>query len=660
MARYFYSRSVEAFLEQSEASILGEIQLAASSDVQATQHHAWSAQIQILREQLVAFAGRGTVFFEFTVPRVGKRADVVLVIEGVLFVLEFKVGERGFPSWAREQVWDYALDLKNFHETSHDAAIVPILVCTEAKPVPIALVPSSRHDYVFEPILSAPRQIANAIASVLGAKQHVAAEAAASWHEGRYKPTPTIIEAAVALYSGHAVQDISTSGAGESDLTTTSASVIDLVHRAQAESKKIICFVTGVPGAGKTLVGLNISTTKFPDAEGKAVYLSGNGPLVKVLQEALALDKVAVSKGTDSPTTKTEARRAVSSFIQNVHHFRDAYLDDKTAPHNHIAIFDEAQRAWDVEATARFMREKKNTPGFDKSEAEFLISCMDRHKNWSVIVCLVGGGQEINRGEAGIAGWMSALTKSFTHWETYLSPELIGPEYVDEEAIQHLAEKAKVERIRSLHLATSMRSFKATGLADLVSCLLNREVAAARQQVEGLKGRYPLVLTRSVSAAKDWLRSSARGSERYGMLVSSQAQRLKPHAIDVRVATNPVHWFLKDKDDVRSSFFLEDAATEFDVQGLEVDWSCVVWDGDFRFADDGWIHSSFKGNRWERIGKPTRQAYQKNAYRVLLTRARQGMAIVIPEGDRRDKTRLPEMYDSTYKYLESLGLQVLD
>jgi hypothetical protein len=652
MARFFYSDSIGDFLHKSPESILGAIHASALSAVEPAQQSAWLFQINFLQEVLGPFTGR--IFFEFSVPRIGKRIDVVLLIGGILFVLEFKVGEKQFRQGAIEQVWDYALDLQSFHETSHEALIAPILIATAATSREIRPEFSSSADRVLRPILAAPAQIGYAIERVIALVDGAEVNHA-TWHEGRYRPTPTIIEAARALYAGHSVEEITTRGADAKNLAVTAQSVVDLVHLASAKRLKIICFVTGVPGAGKTLVGLNISNTRLAADEGKAVYLSGNGPLVKVLQEALAVDRYQAGKAHDLPITKSEARRAVASFIQNVHHFRDAYLDDQTAPDNHISIFDEAQRAWDREQTARFMKEKKGVADFQLSEPEFLISCMDRH-DWAVIVCLVGGGQEINRGEAGISGWINALVDRFPHWQAHMSPELHDSEYAAGGALDRLKQHAGFREASALHLATSMRSFRAQGLAIFIKSVLDMDVERATQLARSLEDRYPIVITRSLPRAKEWLRQMARGSQRYGLMVSSQAQRLKPLAIDVRVGTNPVHWFLKEREDVRSSCFLEDAATEFDVQGLELDWGCVVWDGDFRYSKSGWVHSAFRGNRWEKIGKQERQLYLKNAYRVLLTRARQGMAIVVPEGDPKDHTRLPSMYDDTYDYLKSLGL----
>lgn len=350
----------------------------------------------------------------------------------------------------------------------------------------------------------------------------------------------------------------------------------------------------------------------------------------------------------------------VKMFIQNVHNFRDECLIDfDKPPIEHVVLFDEAQRAWNLEQTANFMRQKKNKPDFRISEPEFLISCLDRHDDWAVIVCLVGGGQEINTGEAGIGEWIKSLRRSFRDWQVYISPQLSDYEYGAQDELEKLSKDCHVNYVNELHLSVSMRSFRAENVSLFVKQVLDMEATAARKTLDMLADKYPIVLTRSLPKAKEWLKKQARGSERYGIVVSSQAERLKPHAIDVRSPVDPIHWFLDGKDDVRSSYYLEDVATEFHVQGLELDWACVTWDADFRFSKNGWEQLSFVGNRWNKINKPERKMYQKNAYRVLLTRARQGMIIVVPEGDPSDPTRKPEFYDPTFEYLKSIGLKTI-
>jgi hypothetical protein len=357
---------------------------------------------------------------------------------------------------------------------------------------------------------------------------------------------------------------------------------------------------------------------------------------------------------------KGEALSEVKAFIQNVHHFRDDCLATTAAPVEHVAIFDEAQRAWTLKETTSFMQRKKGVVDFNRSEPEFLISCLDRHDDWAVVICLVGGGQEINRGEAGIREWLDALERSFPHWQIHVSDRLVDAEYSAGRVVEELRGKSHVQFRSELHLKTSMRSFRSENVSKLIKEVLDLDINAARKTLQEVQRRYPIVLTRDLAAARKWLRSHARGSERYGIVVSSAAERLKPHALDVKTPVDPVKWFLNEKHDVRSSYYLEDVATEFHVQGLELDWTCIVWDADFRHNGDGWEHWSFRGSRWERIRAAERQNYLKNAYRVLLTRARQGMVVVVPSGDNDDPTRTPSFYDPTYHYLASMGLQVLE
>lgn len=484
---------------------------------------------------------------------------------------------------------------------------------------------------------------------------------AESWQQGRYFPTPTILEAARALYNGHGVNEISRSDASATNLSKTAERIEAIIQTCRKNRLKAICFVTGVPGAGKTLVGLNTATRhRDKNSELYSVFLSGNGPLVKILCEALARDKVTRKREKGEKATLKETRNEVKAFVQNVHHFRDSCITDSSPPVEHVALFDEAQRAWNKEQTCSFMKRKKGVPNFDLSEPEFLISCLDRHRDWAVVVCLVGGGQEINTGEAGISEWIHARNRSFPHWDLHVSSRLSDSEYNVAESTLEDPGSGITYDVPDLHLGVSLRSFRAENLSRFVKEMLSLEKDLARQTYAHFSQKYPIALTRDIAKAKAWLRKKARGSERFGIVVSSQAERLKPHAIDVRVQTDPVNWFLNEREDVRSSYYLEDVATEFDVQGLELDWVCVVWDGDFRYQTAGWQHFSFKGSSWQRILKDDRKKYLLNAYRVLLTRARQGVVIVVPEGDMEDPTRNPSFYDPTFAYLHSLGLNCLD
>ena len=658
--RWFYGARFEDFILQSSSEILGELTQRTGGDLDLTQNNAWQEQIAILKSLRLPASEHSSakIYFEYTIPRLGRRADVILIVGHVLFVIEFKAGESQFNISALDQVWDYALDLKNFHDASHGICIAPILVATKAKPQNIELQRTLHDDDLLRPIRANADDLHEVIAQTMEFLTAPRIDIS-NWESGRYLPTPTIIEAARALYAGHSVESISRSDAGAKNLSNTSKAIDHIIEDARCAGKKVICFVTGVPGAGKTLVGLDVANRHLDkNSSTYSVFLSGNGPLVSVLREALARDTIARASSDGITIRKGEARQKVATFIQNVHHFRDDCLADERAPPEHVVLFDEAQRAWTLEQTTNFMARKKNRPGFDQSEPEFLISCVDRHPDWAVVVCLVGGGQEINTGEAGISEWLDAILNRFQGWEVHLSPSLTESEYRSATSLEKVLALNSTKQNHHLHLATSMRSFRAESLSKFVRQVLDIDEDAPKT-LNQISARYPIKITRNLGIAKQWLRDQARGSERYGIVVSSQAQRLKPHAIDVRVKTDPVKWFLDGKEDTRSSFYLEDVATEFQVQGLELDWACVVWDGDLRFNGSGWSHHEFKGTRWNRIQKLERQIYLKNAYRVLLTRARQGMVLVIPQGSDEDPTRAASFYDPTFEYFKSLGLQEL-
>ncbi len=658
MKREYYSDSIASFIKTSSDEIIGKLVSASDFSVEQSQRDAWLNQIRILHKVLVTH--EGTIYFEYSIPRMGKRIDVVLLIGAVVFVLEFKVGEKTFAAHAVDQVLDYALDLKNFHETSHAQYVAPVLIATKAGHVDLSVVLTPQNDKLFLPIKTNEELLGEAFKNVLCFTDGAAIERSL-WEKGRYCPTPTIVEAAMALYGGHSVKDISRNDAMAVNLVKTSQEIARIIRISKEKGQKSICFVTGVPGAGKTLVGLDVATTHCDKASDLySVFLSGNGPLVAVLREALVRDKVQRVKGRGGKIRKGEALSEVKMFIQNVHNFRDECLvDPLQVPLEHVALFDEAQRAWDKEQTSNFMLRKKNKPGFNQSEPEFLISCLDRHLDWAVIVCLVGGGQEINTGEAGISEWVESLNRTFSHWKIYISDRLKDSEYRATDVLESLRSRQGVNYDDKLHLAVSMRSFRAEHVSLLIKELLDLDVESARKSLKSVKSKYPIVITRDLGKAKQWLKEQARGTERYGLVVSSQAERLKPHAIDVKSPVDPIHWFLDGKEDVRSSYYLEDVATEFHIQGLELDWVCVTWDADFRYSNKEWEHCSFRGSKWVSIKKPERKNYLKNAYRVLLTRARQGMVIVVPEGDASDPTRNPRFYDPTFEYLKEIGFAII-
>lgn len=687
--RYLYSDTIDSFLQKNTDTIVGEITLSATQDINKETSNSWQQEVEVLKDVLAPYAQKGSVYFEYNIPRMGRRADVIVLIDGIVFVLEFKTSEQKFTREALIQVWDYAIDLKNFQEGSRDRILIPIVVAPkeENKNCHIELKPFE--DDVYQPLVSNNETLSECFDKTLNniiPKHTFTKEDDDVWAKSGYDPTPTIIEAAVALYEHHTVEEI-TKHDGEIEVT---AKCLDkIINECQSNKRKAICFITGVPGAGKTLIGLQTAIKQF-EKENKAVYLSGNYPLVKVLQEALARDYVKRSrddykkgKTDNKPCTKTDARSKVKAFIQMIHHYRDLYLEgtevkngqivpiegyfqshtDKAyVPAEHIAIFDEAQRAWTKEELARFMKEKKKIENFPFSEPEYLISCMDRQPDWGLVVCLIGGGQEINKGEAGIAEWLKAMNEHFTDWDIYMSDKLVDKEYAEGNALDIINDQERLHIESSLHLSMSMRSFRAEKVSLFVHQLLDLKKEEATQTLKDLNN-YPIVLTRSLDVAKKWLKSHARGSERYGILASSKAERLKAISINVRYQPDFVHWFLEDENDIRSSNALEDTLTEFEVQGLEIDWACVAWDADLRLNDKHtqWKHCQLRsGTKWQNINKEINQQYQLNAYRVLLTRARQGMVIVVPNGDHGvppDETRKPEWYDGIYNYLKEIGIK---
>lgn len=657
MQRAYYSATQSEFLAADPDSILGSLTRNHPFSLEDLQRNAWLSQINILQSQLQALPD-SYVAFEYAIPRMGKRVDVVIIHSGVVFVLEFKAGEKKHTKHAIDQALGYALDLKNFHEKSHNLPIVPMVIATESNPVEIS---SGKYaDNVCFPVKANKSNLAACILDISN-KQHAPHIDPVEWCNSIYKPTPTIIEAAQALYKGHSVKEISRSDSGAINLGKTSAAIAEIIESSKKHSRKSICFITGVPGAGKTLAGLTLATERHNVDEGEhAVFLSGNGPLVEVLQEALARNEVAESKRGQCGITKKQALSKVKSFIQNIHHFRDDNLRSSKAPIEKVTIFDEAQRAWTAEQASSFMTRKKGISDFTMSEPEFLISVLDRHQDWATIICLIGGGQEINTGEAGLPEWFSAINKKYPHWDVYASGSLSGKEYTNGEAIYASLQPNQLNVKDELHLAVSVRSFRSEQLSEFIGSVLDLDKPNATTLFSTIKETYPIVLTRNLQSAKDWLRAHARGSEQFGITAYSGALRLKPEGIHIKAKIDPKNWFLNGPDDVRSSMFLEDVATEFDIQGLELDWTCVAWDPSLKIVNGSWEYKSFRGTTWQNINDAVRRRYLLNAYRVLLTRARQGMVIYIPHGDENDITRLPEFYTPIYEFLSDCGVPTID
>ncbi len=652
MNRAYYEASVKTFLSQSEIQILGFLATNNQFRLEELQRNTWIKQIQILKRELAGIQG-GYILFEYTIPRIGNRIDTVLLYNGLIFLFEFKVGEYQFSEEAKDQVIDYALDLKNFHKESHDQKIIPIVVATNASH--LLFHGHFSKDGIFDVVLCNDKNISKLMEhfsqyfsdSIIDPKK---------WRDSIYMPTPTIIEAAQALYRGHSVAEISRSDAGATNLTATTNAINRIIEDSKRNCKKSICLVTGVPGSGKTLAGLNIANERhrFDETE-HAVFLSGNQPLVDVLQEALARDEFK-----HNGTPKSAALRKAKSFIQIIHHFRDDAISVPNAPIEKVAIFDEAQRAWDKPSLDNFMKRKKGISDFGMSEPEFLIRIMNRHDDWAVIVCLIGGGQEINTGEAGIKEWFEALRNKFPNWCIFVSDRLEDNEYIGDQALEQYLSGLDYQIVEDLHLSVSLRSFRSEKVSEFVKALLDVDLNHAKAVYQDLQKNYPIVMTRDIVKAKHWVQTHARGTERYGITASSGARRLRKYGVWVQSKIEAKNWFLNAKQDVRSSYFLEETATEFDIQGLELDWTIICWDANMRFEHTAFQYYDFKGAKWQRVNNLVAKSYIKNTYRVLLTRARQGFVIFVPPGDEDDYSRPREYYDGIYEYLKLIGIESID
>lgn len=705
--RCLYHSDFLSFLSQSTDSVFGMLCDGYHGDTLTTTREAWKSEIEIMKSVLSALPDQtGQIIFEYDIPRLGKRIDVVLLYRGIVFCLEFKVGESKIFEADVDQVLDYALDLKNFHKFSQEKVIVPILVATKFSDHTTSVQMSVYDDRVVNPLVTGETSLLNTIVQVFNRFPNETA-VNKDWIISPYAPTPTIVEAAKTLYENHSVENITRHEADQVSTDQTISYILDVIQKSKLNREKSICFVTGVPGAGKTLVGLDVAVKQTyqgkdtPVEDEGAVYLSGNGPLVAVLTEALAKDNYQKCRDRKENKKLSDSRREVGKFIQMIHRYRDNMLAKIKNPVEngvleidpekavklakagygeveHVAIFDEAQRSWTHKRLADYLKRggtygnKLKVPNFPLSEAAFLIWSLDQREDWATIICLVGGGQEINTGEAGISEWIDALNEKFPHWKVYISPKLTEPEYAEGRVNALLAENKSVTYSESLHLGVSLRSYRAEKLSAFVHALLAIEPNAAELYRE-IKDRYPIVLTRDMKKAREWLHSKVRGTERTGILVTKESARFKPLAIHVLPSgdENAVHWFLEDKTDTRSSNYLEDAATEIQVQGLELDYTCLLWDADMRYDAGKWRFYRFNGQtKWvEQIpsseSKQELMKYMLNAYRVLLTRARSGMVICVPFGNANknlsgfweDSTRLPEFYDGTYAYLKKIGIE---
>lgn len=697
------SFSISEFLKLTEDEFIGKISenhATRHTDLLATQTFAWKKEYKDLQNLLQGRSGR--VIFEYSIPSLQKTIDVVLLIQGKIFVLEYKVNAEKFNHEDIIQTNGYALRLKFFHSNSNDNWIIPILIATNNQDN-IPTYERSEEDFIYKTIKCNSNNLKEAIEHILSiTPDNGSDEWENGWENGFFKASSSIIDAAKNVWEKNNVRDFSI---GESSVETRLAAedyiVNHIVKDTQQKKEKSICFITGVPGAGKTLVGLNISVRLQEEG---ASLLSGNGPLVRVLSEVLEkdLDKQEKKGRLVRPRDKI----SIDTIIKSAHSYRSEILNKRAnyiegegklllkdrakVGDQHVIIFDEAQRAWNKSQLIKRgldsfsnMKEK----AFPYSEAGLLLWDMNQ-RDWGVFVCLVGGGQEINTGEAGICEWLRTIKEhsEFSNWHIYMSKELLGDEYNGRtdggmslsQLRNYFIANQRLTDNESLHLTESMRSIRSNHVSAFVHELLDGNTEKAKQLYNEFKDKYHIYLTRDINRAKEKLRERKKDlggikdeELRIGMLMSSTARRLRPLGYEIKKVGDYLskvpNWFLQSSNHIDSSNFLEVALSEFFVQGLELDLAAVVWDADFRYNSDDkvWNHYKFypQYHKWCKLDKNSQEIerfYMKNAYRVLLTRARFGMVIVVPEGDPVDTTRKSEFYKSTYDYLKSIGLKDLD
>lgn len=649
----YYCNSIPGFIKDHSTNIVGQL-VRHAFEINKEQSDAWENQIQQLQRRLEVCGMEGDIIFEYDIVRLGKRIDVILLIRHMVFSLEFKNGKDVFTAQDAQQAEDYAIDIKNFHKESEDLYVCPILIATDApkycKPQLVGHYPDKQIYLQRENIETLIPKVAE-LTGLYGSDDEIDFE---KWFNSPYHPTPTIIAAAVEAYTTHDISEIANSEAGQSDIDSCEAEIERVIDYARSNKKKCVCFVTGVPGAGKTLVGLDIVARNLhKGTDNLSVYLSGNGPLVEVLREAL---KKSV-KEKKQLNRNTEA--SINALIQSSFAFKKDNARTAIPPVEKILIFDEAQRVWNEQ---KMSSKHKNDPDMSVSEPKLLYKIMDRHKDWAVMICLVGLGQDIYDGEVGINEWFRCGIEDFPQWELFYSPSIFAQtedKDIDEGMISN---SPRCHMYQALHLKTSVRSFRADKQCQFVDNLLDNNPGATKKVYEEISSKYPVYVTRDVSKAKAWARGQVRGSQRCGMLACSSAQRLKPEGIYVPTEIDVKNWFLAPSNDLRSSNMMEVVASEFKVQGLEIDWAVVCWDADLRRKNDKeWDHYSFRGTKWVKRNKAEQKRYLVNSYRVLLTRARQGMVIFVPNGvnEEDDPTRNSKFYDGVFNYLKSCGIREL-
>lgn len=665
MAAY-YAKTLDQFLSDPASLVFSQLvnENAAANFIRLehAQTEVWRVGIEFLHKALSNVQKQEPAalswgfLLEYPIPRLQKRIDLVILARDLIFVVELKSNKA--DAGALRQSEDYALDLSHFHQGSASRHILPFVVASKVTAMHSAVVTDGVE--VAAPTACTYEDFAETIVDAFrrNTRKDIQPLSVDAWNHALYRPVPTIVEAALSIFSGMEVREIAHAFCEPYNLTATVDVLVEAIRDSVAKQEKLICFVTGVPGSGKTLAGLRaVHDFRLKQITGaEPAFFSGNGPLVKILREALVQDAKRRGELT------REARPRIASKIQNIHVMaREAFDDPHERPQNErVIVFDEAQRAWNAAHNKRKFKR-------DISEPEMILTIMDRHKDWAVLVCLVGGGQEIHDGEAGLAEWGKTLSGKLTHWRVLASPEALrgGPSVAGHRLfVGPPPATLNVTEETALHLPISTRSYKAQAITEWSNSFLKGEVETAASAI-GLATDFPVFMTRNLSAARQWLKAMTRGSDRCGLVASSGAARLRAYGIETSRGFHRdypyEHWFLSGPDDVRSSHQLEVVATEFEIQGLELDWVGLCWGGDFLWDANQrqWVFRRFSGASWTRVRTTEEKQFIANSYRVLLTRARQGMVVWIPEGEALDPTRTPEPLDHTADALRTAGLRFL-
>ena len=631
---------------------------------QKMQLRAWQEQTEILQtvcQKITSdnnLANEWGILLEYPLRRLERRLDIVLLAGEVVCVIEFKTRARNYSLIDIQQAENYALDLRDFHEASHHLSIVPVLCATHAPVIGVELECGKGVTTVQKTNATSLERVFTQLLNFQLKEDSIQINLE-DWNNSPYHPVPTIIEAAELLYAGHNVHEIAHAATDSGNLAKTTDQIIKIIEHSQLHNKRSICFITGIPGSGKTLIGLNTIHDPRFRVEGRSsgAYLSGNTPLVNVLREALAKDE---TRRTNKSIGQT--RQTVRTEIQLLMNYLKEYITEhpNRPPHENVIVFDEAQRAWDED----YGREKFNR---EASEAALFLEIMGRKEKWSVIIALVGGGQEINKGEKGLSEWGKALinfgdTCLNKPWEVYGAPQIFygSQETAGQKLFPSDIYKGQIHKDQLLHLSVSVRSYKCEAVARWVNFVIDGDPSQA-DQIANTVENFSVYVTRSLNKARKWLRQQERGNRRVGLVASSGARRLRADGLGVSLSAQELdavkHWYLQPSGDIRSSCALEITANEYTCQGLELDYVGVCWGGDMLWTEEAgaWQFRKLSGNLWQNVNKPELQNYVRNTYSVLLTRARLGMIIWIPEGVEEDSTRNPEGLDQTTKLLLECG-----